>query len=131
MSPVDVNATAADKAAAEKTEAAKKASTEGAASVAEAVKRVADAAVAEVQKAQVVSEHQDFSFTGTVGGRFTIRGKGFSTNGAVSFGGVGAATTGWGDDFITGRVPDGIKPGLITIEVIVDPQTKQKGTFRL
>lgn len=101
---------------------------EGAASVAEAVKRVADAAVKEIQNVKP-EKAQDFSFTGSLNGRFTIRGKGFSTNGNVKFNGLQAQTNEWGDNFIAGKVPDGVKAGQVRVDVYGGHV--QSGTFTL
>ena len=77
----------ADKAvASERAAADKTASTDAARTVAEAVKRVADAAVAEIQKIDV-GEPQDFVFSGGQSGTFEIRGDGFSSSGTVRIGG--------------------------------------------
>lgn len=114
----------------ERATADRNAESAGATSVAEAVKRVADAAVAEVQKVQPLAT-QDFVFEGTERGRFTIRGKGFSTNGTVRINGVQAKAPEWGDQFIAGSVPDGVRGGTVTVEVAVDEQTKQRGTFKI
>jgi membrane protein involved in colicin uptake len=130
MPPFDDKTPAEKAVAAEKAAVSKTAATEGATSVAEAVKRVADAAVAEVQKSAIVPA-QDFLFAGSVGGRFTVRGKGFSTNGTVKVNGHQAVTTEWGDAFIDGRVPDAVKAGTVTVEVAVDRDTVKKGVFKI
>ena len=104
--------------------------TSGATSVAEAVKRVADAAVAAVQKVEPVTE-QPFLFVGAANGRFTIRGSGFSAGGVVRINGQQAETLEWGNTLIVGRVPGAVRAGKVTVEVAVDRQTVQKGTFTL
>lgn len=126
---------AADKKAADaaKAEASRAGANEAAQSVADAVKRVADAAVAEVQKTTPVAQ-QDFSFDSRPGvptGRFTIRGKGFSSGGTVLIGGAQALTTEWGNEYIAGRMPEGVKTGPISVEVVVDSATRQTGAFRV
>ena len=101
----------------------------GATSVAEAVKRVADAAVDAVKEAKP-SLVQDFIFTGNERGAFSIQGKGFSTNGTVKINGHQATTTAWGNEFIAGKVPDGVTSGDATVEVLAGGKVL-KGTFRL
>ena len=136
MPPVD-DQKAADKKEAEKKAAdAEKASVsqaaaiEAAQSVADAVKRVADAAVAEVQKTAPVAQ-QDFSFTGSPGGKFTIRGTGFSGGGTLTINGVQALTNEWGNEYIAGKMPEGVKAGQVAVEVIIDSTTRQRGSFKI
>lgn len=100
----------------------------GAQSVAEAVKRVADAAVAEVQRTAPVRAG-DFLIAGSAGSRFEIRGAGFSTGGTVTVNGRLVHTTGWGATRIEGVLPDGVKPGDEVV-VIVDADTQQRGYLR-
>ena len=102
--------------------------TVGAAAVAEAVKRVADAAVAEVNKVAPEKEY-DFRIVGGPGGKFRIDGAGFSTGGSVLFGGVAAKTTSWGSTKIEGAIPPGAKTGEVI--VWVDPQTQFKGYLKV
>lgn len=133
MPPVDEKVAAAERAANEEREraAAQRAGAqEGAQSVAEAVKRVADAAVAEVQKSKTVPG-QDFLFTGTAGGRFAVRGKGFGPSGTLKIGGHQALTDEWGNERIAGKVPEQVKAGDVVVEVLVDSSTTQRGTFRI
>ncbi len=128
----DEKQAAADKAAADKAQVEKAGATSGAESVAEAVKRVADAAVAEVKKTGPKQPAQSFTFSGAAErGRFEIRGKGFSTNGTVKINGAQVQTTEWGDSLIVGKVPEGVKAGAVTVEVAVDSDTKQVGSFTL
>lgn len=96
----------------------------GAAAVAEAVKRVADAAVAEVQKVAPEGAY-DFRIVSSPGGKFRIDGAGFSTGGSVLFGKTAAHTTGWGSTKIEGDVPPDAKTGDVTIWV--DPETQFHG----
>lgn len=100
----------------------------GAQAVADAVKRVADAAVHAVQATSPVPVG-DFIFTGTVGGRFTIRGEGFGPSGTVKIGGHQAKTHGWSTREIFGWVPEGANPGA-PVEVIVDDKNIRRGTWR-
>ena len=100
----------------------------GAQTVAEAVKRVADAAVAAVQ--QIPAEHvYDFKIVGTPGNKFRIDGHGFSTGGSVLFGGVAAKTTGWGSTKIEGAIPPGAKTGEVV--VWVDEKTQFRGYLKV
>lgn len=122
--------TTTDKAAADRAAAHKGAAVEGAASVAEAVRRVADAAVAEVQKSNL-GPAPEFQFTGTIGGKFYIKGDGFSSGGTVKVNGVQCKTHGWGAQNIDGWLPAELKAGTATVEVIVDESTRKQGTFKL
>lgn len=120
---------ASDAKAAEKAASDKAAADEAAKSVAEAVKRVADAAVAAVQKTEP-KKAQDFVFSGARNGRFTIRGKGFSVNGTVRINGIQADTNAWGDDRIEGHVPSDVKAGAVTVEVL-GGHPAQRGSFTI
>lgn len=100
----------------------------GAQSVAEAVKRVADAAVAEVQRT-APELAGDFVIVGTAGSKFQIRGAGFSTGGTVTVNGKMAHTTGWGATRIEGTLPDGAKRGDVVV-VTIDKDTQQRGYLR-
>ena len=123
-------ASAEKAAAAEKASVEKKAAVDAATSVADAVKRVADAAVSAVQKTEAAPA-QDFTVAGNDRGGFTIRGKGFSSSGVVKINGHQATTIEWGDALIVGRMPDGVKAGTVTVEVAVDQNTVQRGTFKV
>lgn len=105
---------------------AKEGSAAGEVAVADAVKCVADAAVAEVTKT-APEVAGDFIITGSP--RFEIRGAGFSTGGTVSVNGKQAHTTGWGSMKIEGVLPEGAKPGDV-VEVIVDKDTRQRAILR-
>lgn len=103
---------------------------EGAASVAEAVKRVADAAVAEVNKVKTDEPVGDFTFTGTLGGRFTASAPTarFSTGGTVKLNGAQLHTFGWSALQIEGSLPADAKPGEVVVEI--DDETKFTGYFK-
>jgi hypothetical protein len=118
---------AVNKAAADKSAATKDGAVEGAASVADAVKRVADAAVAEVQKTKVAELPGDFHFTGTPGGRFRADGQGFGSSGVIRVAGQQVQTTGWGSTHIEGTLPADVKSGEVTVHV--DENTVQRGHF--
>lgn len=100
----------------------------GAQAVADAVKRVADAAVAEVNKVAPEQDY-DFKIVGAPGSTFRIDGAGFSTGGTVLFGGVAAKTTGWGATRIDGTIPAGAKTGEVV--VWVDEQTQFRGHLKV
>lgn len=95
----------------------------GAEAVALAVKRVADAAVAEVQKDRTPYAH-DFAVS-TNGKHFRIRGAGFRASGTVFLNGAAARTTAWGNENIEGFFPDGAQPGEVVVQI--DPETAQRG----
>lgn len=118
---------AEERAAADKASAEKRAATTGAQAVADAVKRVADAAVAEASKSSVKAPG-DFIFTGTLGGRFDIHGSGFGANGTVKVGGVQVHTVGWSANHIEGRLPSGVSSGEVVVQI--DENTSQRGYFK-
>lgn len=123
------SASSGDKAAAAKTAEQHKQSTiSGATSVAEAVRRVTDAAVAEIQKTTPTNQDRDFTFTGTAGGRFEIRGHGFTASGTVKVGDVQLLTTEWSDSFIAGVMPAGVQSGEVTVNI--DENTSQRSYFQ-
>lgn len=126
MPPAEKSA-AEDKAAEDKAKAQHAGANEAAQSVAEAVKKVADAAVAAVQKSKVVGRQSDFTFSGTPGGRFRIDGAGFSTGGTLTVGGRPVATTGWGSTHIEGTLPADVPAGEVVVQV--DEKTRQTGHF--
>lgn len=122
---------AADKATAERSAAATKgASVEGARSVADAVRRVADAAVAEIQKVSTVDKG-DFVSSGTAGGRFNIDGPvgSFGTNGTVTLNGVQLETRGWGSMHIEGVLPKDAKSGELVVHI--DAETTRRGLLTI
>lgn len=93
-------------------------------SVAEAVKKVADAAVAEVGKVKPAPQH-DFTIGGTPGGGFTIVGSGFGAGGSVLVNGVAVHTTSWNANRIEGTLPAGVKSSDVV--VWIDKSTQQRG----
>lgn len=101
---------------------------EGAQSVANAVKRMADAAVEAATKVKS-KPAQAFQFFGGKQDRFEIQGDGFSTNGTVKVNGQQAKTTEWGNERIVGQMPEGVKAGQVVVEVAVDADNVQRGTF--
>lgn len=112
----------------EKRKATQEGSVEGARSVAEAVRKVADAAVAEIQK-QPVGQIPELIFTGTPGGRFTIYGAGnLGPSGTVKVNGADQHTREWSTSRIVGDLAAGTQPG--TVEVHVDDKTVRRGEFK-
>lgn len=105
----------------------KNAAETGANAVADAVKRVADAAVNEIKKVPT-AKVPDVVVEGVAGGSFTIRGTGFGTSGKVTFAGVPAKTNGWGDTRIEGVVPANVTEGEVVVHV--DDKTQRKGFFK-
>ena len=103
---------------------------EAARSVAEAVTRVADAAVAEVSKTKVEEDDSDFVFVGTPGGHFHISGPWgkFSTNGTVLLNGQQLHAYAWSSGRIDGNLPADAKAGDVV--VVVDDKTRFKGKFK-
>lgn len=128
----DEKATAEDaraKAAqAEKARVAHTGAQEGAQSVAEAVKRVADAAVAEVQKVKA-GPPADLYASGTAGGRVNIVGTYFGPSGTVKLNGVQVNTREWSTTRIVGDLPADAKSG--PLEVHVDDKTVKTGYLTL
>jgi hypothetical protein len=127
---------AADKHAAEKRELQKKEQTaalSGAESVADAVRRVADAAVAEVQKSNL-GVLPDVIVSGTPGGSFELRAGpniSFGASGTVTFGKQQAVTTEWSTSRIVGTVPANVGDNEVTdVTVHVDDKTKHVGQFK-
>lgn len=125
-------ATATDKLATD-TDAAVKAASDkaahvaGARTVANAITKFADAAIAELEKSSA-SLPGEFNVTGVAGGRFTIIGEGFSSGGTVKFGGVQAHTVEWGPRLINGYVPAGAQFGEVTVSI--DEKTVKRGYWR-
>lgn len=99
----------------------------GAQAVADAVQRVADAAVAEVQKAPP-PEKADLTMVGSAGGRFVIEGDGFGTNGTVTVAGRQVSTFGWGSRRIEGNLPADVQDGEVVVNI--DDKTTVTGQFK-
>lgn len=108
---------------------ASSAANEGAKSVAEAVKKVADAAVAAVAKTSTGPTY-DFDVAVTPGGKFQIDGAGFGIGGTVIIGGHQAETHGWSAQRIEGKAPGGIS-GEVEVVVNIDDKTKQTAKVRV
>ena len=114
----------------EKARAVHKSEVSGAQSVAEAVKRVADGAVAAAQRAgQSGPVVGNFVVSGSPGGRFTIRGDGFTGSGTVSLNGVQLVTDEWGGQLIRGKLPADAKSGEVVVRI--DEKTEQRGYLRV
>jgi hypothetical protein len=100
----------------------------GASAVADAVKRVADAAVAEVAKTKV-GLVPELVAAGTAGGKFAIRGSGFGAGGVVKVNGVQVRTTGWSTTSIEGMLPAEAVSGEVVVHV--DDKTARRGHITL
>lgn len=98
-------------------------------SAASAIQKVADAAVAELRKAPAQVSDDDFTISGSAGGRFDIRGNGFGASGTVLVGGQPALTDAWSVMHISGILPQNVKHGD-KVEVHVDAETVRRGTFK-
>lgn len=99
----------------------------GAQAVADAVKRVADAAVSAASKAPI-GEKPELIVSAVAGGRFVIRGENLGTNGVVTFGGQPVTVRGWGGTRIEGEVPAGTPHGEVVVHI--DDKTQKRGYFR-
>lgn len=117
--------TSEDKAKAE--EAAKRdaaSAAVGAQAVADAVKKAADDAAAAAKGAKASGPAGDFVVSGTKGGRFVIRGNGFTASGTVLLNGVQLPTTEWGNERIEGKVPADAKSGEVVVWIDKDTQKR-------
>lgn len=113
-----------------------KAAVGGAQAVADAVKRVADEAVKTAQTTRTTGSVGDFTISGSPGGRFTIRGDGFSSGGTVLLqgqaghpNGLQLATDEWGGQFIRGRLPAGVTSGEVVVRI--DEKTQKTGYLKV
>ena len=100
----------------------------GAQAVADAVAKVATAAVAEVQKTKFAPEDNRIVITGTPGGRFELRGDGFGSSGSLLIGGKQARTTAWGTMRIEGWLPEGITDGDELV-IWISKETQLHGVY--
>lgn len=110
----------------------RQAATTGAEAVADAVKKVADAAVAQARGANVGESVGDFIITGTPGGRFEMRSKTgpiFSSAGTVHINGKPQVTHEWGADYIRGRLDPDVKSGEVVVQI--DEKTKRVGYLKV
>ena len=124
MAPtVEEKAKAEEKATVEKT-----AAVTGAQAVADAVTKVANEAVA-AAKAAAGSTVPDVVVTGTPGGKFEIRGDGFSSGGSVLIGGVAQHTDEWGAQYIRGKLDANVKSGEVVVQI--DKDTKKVGYLKV
>jgi hypothetical protein len=120
------------KAASERQErdrAAQQSAVGGAQAVADAVKRVADEAVAAAQRAGTAGPVGNFVISGSPGGRFTIRGDGFTGSGTVSLNGVQLVTDEWGGQLIRGKLPADAKSGEVVVKI--DESTEKRGYLKV
>lgn len=128
MAPAGTDKLAADTDTAVRAAQDKTAAVTGARTMADAITKFADAAVAELQKAGA-GLPGDFTVTGVGGGAFTIVGDGFSSGGTVKFGVTQAQTFEWGPRFIRGAVPAGAVAPL-EVTVSIDEKTVKRGYWR-
>lgn len=108
----------------------------GAQAVADAVKRVADEAVRSAQTAHATGSAGDFTISGSPGGRFTIRGDGFTGSGTVLLqgqtghpGGRQLSTDEWGGQLIRGKLPVGVTSGEVVVRI--DEKTEKRGYLKV
>lgn len=72
---------------------------------------------------------QDFSFTGTPGGTFSIDGSGgLGSSGTVKLNGVQLQTTEWSTTHIAGSLPANAVHGKVTVNL--DDKTIRHGEFK-
>lgn len=124
-SPTSVEAREASQRNAAK--AAHDTSVEGAKSVADAVRRVADAAVSALQARPVAGPEGNFVFSAS-GNRFRIRGNGLGTNGTVKIGEQQLNVRAWGTTEIEGDMPANV-PAEGEVCVYVDENTVQRAHY--
>ena len=103
-------------------------SVEGAQSVADAVRKVADAAVAEIQKRPTAGPQYDFDFIGTPGGTFRIYGTNLGASGTAKLAGRQLNTTWWGTQYVEGALPSDAQSGEVTVDLGDD--IVRRGYFR-
>ena len=114
----------------EKTEQA--AAVTGAQAVADAVNKVAAAAVEGARSARTADVVGDFVVTGHPGGTFHLRAKSgpiFSSSGTVLVGGKAQTIFEWGADYIRGRLDDGVQSGEVVVQI--DAQTRRVGYLKV
>ena len=119
---------AEDKAKSDKAEAEKTAAVTGAQAVADAVNKVAAAAV-DAAKTAAGKTIPDVIVTGTPGGKFEIRGDGFSSGGSVLIGGVAQQTYEWGAQYIRGKLDANVVSGDVVVQI--DKDTKRVGYLKV
>lgn len=101
---------------------------EGARSVVDAIKSVADDALA--QAARVKSGPKpELTAAGTVGGKITVIGEGFGPSGTLFLNGAVVKTNGWSTRRIEGTLPADARSGEVV--VWVDPDTQRRGYLTL
>lgn len=107
----------------------KTASVEGARSIAEAVRRVTDEAVAAIQKTEVKDQDLDFDSSGSPGGNFELIGVNLGSSGTVTLNGVQLHTTEWSTLRIRGVLPAGATAGEVIVHI--DDKTSRRGMLRI
>lgn len=131
-SGVAPGATAQAHVANEKATADVKAAASGAQAVADAVRRVADAAVAEVSKTKASGQQaSDFHSSGSAGGKFLLEGPVgvFGASGTVRLNGAQLHTREWSSQRIVGDLPAGTRSGEVTVHV--DSETTRRSYLAL
>ena len=121
--PLEDKIKADEKAAVEKA-----AAVVGAQAVADAVAKVATDAV-DAAKASAGKAILDMVVRGTPGGKFEIRGTGFSSGGSVLIGGVAQETFEWGNEYIRGKLDANVKSGEVVVQI--DKDTKRIGYLKV
>ena len=120
--------TVEDKVKEERSVAAKEAAVVGAEAVRDAVLKVANDAV-EAAKSSAGPIIPEVLVTGTPGGKFEIRGNGFSSGGSVLIGGVAQQTYEWGSQYIRGKLDANVKSGEVVIQI--DKETRKVGFLKV
>lgn len=113
----------------EKAKSEQAAAVSGAQAVADAVSKVANAAVDAAKSAQAFDAGLDFVITGHPGGTFEARGKGFSSSGAIFVNGRRQETFEWGDTYIRGRLDADVTSGEVTVPI--DDKKKLVGYLKV
>jgi len=102
---------------------------EGATSVAEAVQRVADAVIQDVQSRNVEAPPDVIVSGGLDAGNvFEVKGKGFGASGTLKINGHQVETAEWGAQRIVGKLPVTVENGAEVV-VHVDDETRKVGYF--
>lgn len=69
--------------------------------------------------------------TGNSGGKFEIRGDGFTASGTVLLNGKQLETLEWGDEYIRGKLPADLPAGDHQVTVWIDQTKKFTGTLTI
>jgi hypothetical protein len=102
----------------------------GAQAVADAVTKVAQAAVEAAKGAQPRDAGLDFDASGSAGGQFTLDGEGFGASGTVLLSGTQQLfTREWSTTHIAGDLPADAKSGPVAVHV--DDKTVKRGFLHI